>query len=100
MNEAIKFLKGAYAIKTPKDSKFYYKDFSKHYDSVFVEQLKYIYPTKVAEEFLKHFDSDGVICDIGCGTGLIGQELRKVNKNILMLILISYYNHSKTHHMF
>ena len=68
--EALKLLKGAYEIQTPEDSRTYYKDFSKHYDETFVKQLAYIYPKRVAEELLAHFDGDGTICDIGCGTGI------------------------------
>ena len=79
--EALKLLKGAYEIRTPEDSRIYYKDFSKHYDETFVKQLAYIYPKRVAEELLAHFDGDGTICDIGCGTGLVGQELHHLKAN-------------------
>ena len=72
--EALKLLEGAYAIQTPEDSKVYYKDFSQNYDETFVKQLSYTYPRRVAEELLAHFDGDGIICDIGCGTGLVGEE--------------------------
>ena len=82
--EALKLLKGAYEIQTPEDSRIYYKDFSKYYDETFVKQLAYIYPKRVAEEFLAHFDGDGTICDIGCGTGLVGQELRYLNANVVI----------------
>tara|TARA_B100000745_G_scaffold297149_1_gene243624 strand:+ start:338 stop:1027 length:690 start_codon:yes stop_codon:yes gene_type:complete len=82
--EALKLLKGAYQIQTPEDSRTYYKDFSKHYDETFVKQLAYIYPKRVAEELLAHFDGDGTICDIGCGTGLAGQELRYLNANVVI----------------
>ena len=40
--EALKLLEGAYAIQTPEDSKVYYKDFSKLYDTTYVEELAYI----------------------------------------------------------
>ncbi len=84
LNKAISLLKGAYAIQTPDDSKAYYKDFSAVYDSIFVKHLKYIYPKKVVEEFLQYFNHNGAICDIGCGTGLIGYEIAKVNKSIII----------------
>ena len=82
--EALKLLEGAYAIQTPEDSKVYYKDFSKNYDETFVKQLSYSYPRRVAEELLAHFDGDGIICDIGCGTGLVGEELKNLNANIVI----------------
>ena len=82
--EALKLLEGAYAIQTPEDSKVYYKDFSQNYDETFVKQLSYTYPRRVAEELLAHFDGDGIICDIGCGTGLVGEELKNLNANIVI----------------
>ena len=82
--EALKLLKGAYQIQTPEDSRTYYKDFSKYYDETFVKQLAYIYPKRVAKELLAHFDGDGTICDIGCGTGLVGEELKNLNANIVI----------------
>jgi len=82
--EALKLLEGAYAIQTPEDSKIYYKDFSKTYDTTFVEQLSYTYPKRVAEELLSNFDGNGTICDIGCGTGLVGQELKNLNANVVI----------------
>ena len=83
-DEALKLLKGAYKIKTPEDNKLYYKNFSINYDSTFVEYLEYIYPKQVATELLENFKLNGPICDIGCGTGLVGKELYYLNKKIVV----------------
>jgi trans-aconitate methyltransferase len=82
--EGLKFLKGAYAIETPEDSISYYKDFSKHYDLMFADALDYSYPKRVAEELFQNFNGKGNICDIGCGTGLVGKELSSLNPELII----------------
>ena len=81
---ANEFLENAYTLKTPKDNINYYKEFSKIYDDTFVKSLDYIYPKSVALEFYNHYVSEGEICDIGCGTGLVGQELYSLNSNFII----------------
>ena len=71
-DKALKLLKDAYAVKTPEDSIKYYKDFSKVYDDTYVEGMSYVYHKYVAKELLSYFKGNGPICDVGCGTGLIG----------------------------
>ncbi len=83
-DEAILLLKGAYALKTPEDSVIYYKGFSKLYDKTYVEELAYIYPKGVALELFNNYDGNGNICDIGCGTGLVGEELYSLNSNFVI----------------
>lgn len=83
-DQAIKLLKGAYAIETPQDSIEYYRDFSNYYDSIFADALEYSYPKCVAEEFIQNFNGKGNICDIGCGTGLVGSELKDLDANLII----------------
>jgi len=82
--KALKLLKDAYAVETPEDSIEYYKDFSKIYDDIYVEGMSYVYHKYVAKELFKYFKGEGSICDIGCGTGLIGEELLKLNPKLVI----------------
>ena len=82
--KALKLLKDAYAVETPEDSIKYYKDFSKIYDDIYVEGMSYVYPKYVAKELISYFKGDGPICDIGCGTGLVGEELLKLNSKLII----------------
>ena len=83
-DKALKLLKDAYAVKTPEDSIKYYKDFSKVYDDTYVEGMSYVYHKYVAKELLIYFKGNGPICDVGCGTGLIGEELLKLNSKLII----------------
>ena len=74
---ALDLLKGAYNLITPDDNKKYYEGFAPFYDSVFVKDLGYTYPTVVANLLVEKFTIDGPICDIGCGTGLVANEIKK-----------------------
>ena len=83
-NKALKLLKGAYDLETPEDNILYYKGFSKDYDTVFAAGLKYSYPKYVAEEFIKNYNNSGSICDIGCGTGLVANELKQIDSSLII----------------
>ena len=83
-NIANEFLQDAYKLKTPEDSINYYKRFSKTYDETFANGLDYVYPKSVALEFYKHYTGKGNICDIGCGTGLVGEELHSIDSNLVI----------------
>ena len=83
-DHALELLKGAYALDTPDDNRVYYKGFAPYYDSVFVETLGYVYPKAVAEILTAKFQIEGVICDIGCGTGLVAEEIKKINESALV----------------
>ena len=81
---ALDLLKGAYSLSTSDDNKIYYKSFAKHYDDVFVKSLGYIYPEEVAKILMSSFQIDGAICDIGCGTGLVAEKIKKINKKAII----------------
>ena len=81
---ALDLLKGAYNLSTPDDNKKYYEGFAPFYDSVFVKDLGYTYPTVVANLLIKKFTIEGPICDIGCGTGLVANEIKKKAPNAVI----------------
>ncbi|MFL2822522.1 MAG: class I SAM-dependent DNA methyltransferase [Paracoccaceae bacterium] len=65
----------AYKLASPGDHKEYYNKWSGKYDKEFVESENYKYPEKISKLFmnlaeLKH----SPIADIGCGTGVLGEE--------------------------
>jgi len=82
--KALKLLKDAYSIETPEDSVEYYRDFSKVYDDTYVEGMSYVYHKFVAKELISYYQEVGPICDVGCGTGLVGEELIKLNSKFVI----------------
>ena len=81
---ALNLLKGAYNLSTPDDNRKYYEGFAPFYDSVFVKDLGYTYPSAVANLLVKKIKIDGPICDIGCGTGLVASEIKKKMPNAII----------------
>ena len=81
---ALNLLKGAYNLSTPDDNRKYYEGFAPFYDSVFVKDLGYTYPSVVANLLVEKVKIDGPICDIGCGTGLVASEIKKKAPNAII----------------
>ena len=81
---ALNLLKGAYNLSTPDDNRKYYEGFAPFYDSVFVKDLGYTYPSVVANLLVENIKIDGPICDIGCGTGLVASEIKKKVPNAII----------------
>jgi predicted TPR repeat methyltransferase len=70
-------LAAAYAVDGPEANRALYADWAATYDETFVERSGYVYPRRVAEAFVDGFDTDaGPVLDVGCGTGVVGIELR------------------------
>ena len=68
----------AYAVKTPADSIRLYGDWAETYDADFVEPEGYVVYLRVAEIMLSQQSLiDGVVLDVGCGTGIVGARLRE-----------------------
>ena len=81
---ALHLLKGAYSLSSPDDNRKYYEGFAPFYDSVFVKDLGYTYPSVVANLLVEKVKIDGPICDIGCGTGLVASEIKKKVPNAVI----------------
>ena len=81
---ALHLLKGAYNLSSPDDNRKYYEGFAPFYDSVFVKDLGYTYPSVVANLLVEKVKIDGPICDIGCGTGLVAIEIKKKAPNAVI----------------
>ncbi len=85
MSEKPKFdVDDAYAIKTPADSVRLYGEWADTYDSGFVDRESYVVYLRVAEIFLRQQSRiNGAVLDVGCGTGIVGVELRKGGVEII-----------------
>ena len=68
----------AYNLLTSSDHRDYYDGWAKTYEQDFVTETSYIYPEKIAGLLMNWIGSRNInVADIGCGTGLIGEQLRK-----------------------
>jgi SAM-dependent methyltransferase len=78
-------LENAYSLKTPDDNKLYYKEIANNYDQDFADDLGYIYPSEISKMLMKRLNEiNGPICDIGCGTGLVGGFLKNTDKRLVI----------------
>ena len=67
----------AYSVETPEDSKRLYADWAATYDDEFVASHGYVYHQSVVDVFLRRPHRPGSVLDVGCGTGIVGVELRR-----------------------
>ncbi len=70
-------LDGAYALKTPEDSRKLYGDWAETYDETFAKASGYQMPEAVAEAFARAGGA-GPVLDVGAGTGLVGVALQNL----------------------
>ncbi len=69
-------LENAYLLETPNDNIAYYGRLADSYDTEFASSLGYALPKIIADRFATlHTERDNPVIDIGCGTGLIGEQL-------------------------
>ena len=67
----------AYTLKTGSAHRYYYDNWAKTYEQDFVKENHYVYPREICKLLISKCDQGSkTLADIGCGTGLIGQELK------------------------
>ncbi|MGC1502640.1 MAG: class I SAM-dependent methyltransferase [Sulfitobacter sp.] len=66
-------LDAAYALQTPTDNRRLYADWANSYDDGFAKEMDYRLPQIVADVLIGMFDRQGVVLDVGAGTGLVAQ---------------------------
>lgn len=67
----------AYAVVTPDDNRRLYADWASTYDEGFLASHGYVYHRSVVDAFLRRDRQAGPVLDVGCGTGVVGEELRR-----------------------
>ena len=82
-------LDAAYAVKTPDDNRELYANWAATYESEFTAPNRYIYDRNVATLLLEGITDPGPVLDAGCGTGLVGAQLRRLGVRIVDGIDIS-----------
>lgn len=71
-------LKKAYGVKSTADVVELYDSWADDYDDELLDELGYVAPQLTAEAFRRHVPDHGaMVLDVGCGTGLVGEELAK-----------------------
>jgi predicted TPR repeat methyltransferase len=71
-------LRRAYTIRDQNDGQQLYAEWAETYDSTMVSGLGYVLPAVFADRFAAVAPwRDGLVLDVGCGTGLVGVELSK-----------------------
>lgn len=68
----------AYSLETPEDCVRLYRNWADTYDEDFVAHMGYQSYIRIAEIFVEQFSAAGVVLDVGCGTGVVGVELKRM----------------------
>ncbi|MTI00017.1 class I SAM-dependent methyltransferase [Roseibium sp. RKSG952] len=55
----------------------FYTEWGEVYDQELLETIGYVAPRIAAEALVRHIGEKAIVLDAGCGTGLVGAELRK-----------------------
>ncbi|MDE0700041.1 MAG: methyltransferase domain-containing protein [Acidimicrobiaceae bacterium] len=68
----------AYSVQSPDDNRALYAKWAETYESEFTVPRRYIVPRTAAEMLCEGFAGSGPVLDAGCGTGLVGEQLRQL----------------------
>lgn len=91
-------LEQAFAVDTPDDSRDLYARWADTYESGFVEESGYVHHRHVATVHARAWtdgnprdssQASGAVLDVGCGTGIVGVELRRLGASVVDGIDIS-----------
>ncbi len=83
-------LDAAYAVESPDDNRKLYARWADTYESDFIAGSDYVYHHQVAAIFVDGFaDLGSPVLDVGCGTGIVGEQLRALGVEIIDGIDIS-----------
>ena len=76
-------LEEAYAVKSPDDNRALYAVWADTYESEFTVPRRYVYDRNAAELLCQGFSGSGPVLDAGCGTGLVGEQLRRLGVTVV-----------------
>ena len=68
----------AYSVESPDDNRALYAKWADTYESGFTVPRRYVYDRNAAELLCQGFSGSGPVLDAGCGTGLVGEQLRRL----------------------
>jgi ubiquinone/menaquinone biosynthesis C-methylase UbiE len=72
-------LKNAYNLRSPRDNVELYSVWAETYDSDFIDEMQYKLHFSVADEFISN-GGEGLILDVGAGTGALAKALLQKGK--------------------
>ncbi|MDH3679296.1 MAG: methyltransferase domain-containing protein [Acidimicrobiia bacterium] len=74
-------LRDAYGVSTPAENAELYRRWAPTYEDDFMAGHGYVYHREVAAVFAEVADdSDGPVLDVGCGTGVVGDEIVRLGR--------------------
>ena len=76
-------LKEAYSVESPDDNRALYAVWADTYESDFTVPRRYVYDRNAAELLCQGFSGSGPVLDAGCGTGLVGEQLRRLGVTVV-----------------
>ena len=76
-------LEEAYSVKSPDENRALYAVWADTYESDFTVPKRYVYDRNAAELLCQGFSGSEPVLDAGCGTGLVGEQLRRLGVTVV-----------------